>query len=136
MVNAIEEKDGKDNSTLLEMLQSCLTTRAFKFRQKHYELADGLATGSLMSPVVANIFMGRLEKYALKTFTPTPRGWFRFVNDVLTIIKRQAVHQFLYHLNGQDLSIKFTAEVESGCGELPLMDVTVKRKNSSLRTDV
>ena len=57
---SIEEKVCRDNWILLEMLRVCLTTTAFQFRQKHYELADGLAMGSPMSPAVANIFMGRL----------------------------------------------------------------------------
>ena len=47
-----EEREGIKTSTLMEMLRVCLSSTCFKFRERHYELTDGLAMGSPISPVV------------------------------------------------------------------------------------
>ena len=52
----------------------------FRFRNKHYALADGLPMGSPASPVIANINIKVFEEKALATFPSTgPKVWFRFV---------------------------------------------------------
>ena len=52
----------------MDMLNLCLQTRQFQFREKYYELVDGLAMGSPVSPPVANIFMADFETEALESF--------------------------------------------------------------------
>ena len=60
----------------MDMLNLCLQTRQFQFREKHYELVDGLAMGSPGSPPVANIFMADFETEALESFEgDLPREW-------------------------------------------------------------
>ena len=73
---------------------------------------------SPLSPVVANLFMTTLEECALERFSPRPSTWFRFVDDVFSIVKKAAVHRFLRHLNDQHASIQFTMELEED-GKLP-----------------
>ena len=109
---------------------------SFQFRGRHYELEDGLALGSPLSPAVANIFMARLEERALEQFSPRPSMWFRFVDDVFSIVKRHAVDSLLKHLNNQHPSIQFTREMEES-GKLPFLDLAVKRcEGGTLATSV
>ena len=131
-----EKRTSVSPQTLMEMLRVCLTATSFQFRSKHYELEDGLAMGSPVSPAVACIFMSKLEERALKTFSQPPSVWYRFVDDIFSIVKRKAREDLLNHLNSQNRSIHFTMEVEE-CEALPFMDVTVKRvADKQLKTTV
>ena len=122
--------------TIVEMLHICLDTTSFQFRGDYYELTDGLAMGSPVSPAVANLFMTQLEKTALTTFARPPSTWYRFVDDVFSIIHRDVVAQFLDHLNKQHPQIKFTVEMESDC-VLPFMDLEVHRTSEGrLKTGI
>ena len=58
----------------MEMLTFCLQlqTRQFQFREKHYDLVDGLAMVSPVSLPVANIFMADFETEALESFKDDP----------------------------------------------------------------
>ena len=50
-----------------ELLEICLTSTYFTFQGKNYRLTDGVAMGSLVSSVVANIFMEDFEETAIST---------------------------------------------------------------------
>ena len=115
--------------TLIALLNLCLTATNFKFRNEYYELTNGLAMGAPASPIIATIFMGKLEDRALATFDTPPRVWYRYV-DVFSIVKRALVDKLLQHLNSQHPSIQFTVEVEKD-GQLPYMDVTVSRDDQT-----
>ena len=129
-------KNGIESGTAMELLRVCLTTTSFQFQARHYELADGLAMGSPISPVVANLFMpAKLEKRALASFAYPPRSWLRFVDDVFSIVRACAVKDLLNHLNSQDPAIEFTTEEEHD-GKLPFLDSTVTRRGNALKTDV
>ena len=53
----------------------------------HYKQLDGVAMGSPISPVVADIFMDEFEKKAFEELEAPPRIWHRFVDDVISVIK-------------------------------------------------
>ena len=44
---------------IVELLELCLLSTYFTFRERFYKLTDGVAMGSPVSSVVANIFMER-----------------------------------------------------------------------------
>ena len=90
--------------SITALLHLCLATN-FQFRGTHYELSNGLAMGSPSSPVVANIYMGKLEQTAIDSFGIKPKYWGRYVDDIFTIIKRAHVADLLAHLNRQHPSI-------------------------------
>ena len=75
-------------SVIIELLTLCLEDTSFKFRGKFYRMTDGLAMGSPVSPIVANIFMENLERNAILTMKDRPRLWLRLVDDVFAIVKR------------------------------------------------
>ena len=131
----LEDRTGLTSTTVLELLKLCLLGTSFKFRETHYELTDGLAMGSPSSPVIANLFMARLEKKAFDSFATPPKVWFRFVDDVFAIVRRAVVQALLHHLNQQHPSITFTMELEAE-GKLPFLDLSVHRQDGALRTDV
>jgi retron-type reverse transcriptase len=66
-----------------DLLNLCLTTTYFQWREKFYEQTNSTPMRSPLSPVMANLFMGEFEKKALATATLKPGFWFRYVDDTL-----------------------------------------------------
>jgi hypothetical protein len=59
--------------------------------------------GSPVSPVVTNLCMEEIEDTALnKSNTMPPKKWFRYVDDVFSIIKKHALTNFYNLLNSID----------------------------------
>ena len=120
---------------VIELLSLCLRESGFKFRDQFYEMTSGLAMGSPVSPIVANIFMSKLEEDAMSTMSAKPKLWHRYVDDVLAIVKRASIDSTLQHLNSQHPDIAFTMEVESN-GRLPYLDATIRRNGNRVTTSV
>ena len=75
--------------------------------------------GSSCSPVVANIYMEYFEKRALGRELPvsfTINTWLRYVDDILTIVKKGTRDSLLNHLNSIDQNIKFTKSPQTSKG--------------------
>ena len=68
--------------------------------------------GSPASPVIADLFMAKGEENALATFEDKPKIWYRFVDDVLSIVKVATLDKLRTHLNSQHPTIEFTVESE------------------------
>ena len=58
----IEERTGMSPKTFMELVKLCLTTTECQCRSKYSRLKNGLPMGSPASPVVASIFMMKLEQ--------------------------------------------------------------------------
>ena len=65
--------------------------------------------GSLVSCIVANLYMEYFERKALST-TSTSRLWMRYVDDTFVIQQEDQKQAFLEHNNKVDPAIKFTIE--------------------------
>ena len=116
---------------ILQLLTLCLEDTSFKFRNEFYEMTDGLAMGSPISPIVADIFMHFLEQDAIRMMQDRPRLWLRYVDDILAIVKRKSLDQTLKHLKEQNTAITFTMEVEKD-GTLPFLDGCITRMDTRL----
>ena len=58
---------------IMELLGCCLHNTYFSFQNKFYEQVEGVAMGSLVSPIVANFCMEYFEEKVLKS-AATPPG--------------------------------------------------------------
>ena len=84
-------------STLLEF---CLTPTYLTFQGLFYRLSDGVAMGSPVSSVVANIYMEHLERKLMNAQREQRAHiWKRYVDDVFSILKRTSVQAFLAYIN-------------------------------------
>ena len=87
--DGVRERTAMGTEAILRLLKRCMSFTNFKFRNKHYALADGLPMGSPASPVIANIYMRVFEEKALSTFPfAEPKVWYRYVDDVFAIVKK------------------------------------------------
>ncbi|TWW62451.1 LIM zinc-binding domain-containing [Takifugu flavidus] len=90
------------------MLDLCLNTTYFQYREGFYRQKHGCAMGSPVSPIVANLYMEKVESQALTSFTGTaPSHWFRYVDDTWVKIQTQELEAFSDHLNKTDEHVKF-----------------------------
>lgn len=82
--------------------------------------------GSKLSPYLANVFMSRLEE-KLKKHRLFPRVWWRYVDDVIAVVKSRYLPQILKLLNEMCSTIEFTVEEEENqC--LPFLDLLITRR--------
>jgi hypothetical protein len=49
--------------SIMELLEVCLKTCYFQFRDKFFQQKNGMATGSSLSPVVSNMYMEFFEEW-------------------------------------------------------------------------
>ena len=122
---------------IIEMIEKVFSTTYFQLGTDFYEQTEGAAMGSPLSPVLANLYMEFFEEMAIDTATHKPTLWIRYVDDTFVIWTHgdSELQAFLGHLNSLRESIQFTMEEEEQ-GQLPFLDVLVKRKGSNLTTSV
>ncbi len=73
---------------LREMLTLILQGNTFEFAAKHFKQVKGVAMGTPVAPTLDNLFMGKVEKDALLSWTRTqPIVWLRFIDDILVILE-------------------------------------------------
>ena len=104
---------------IIELFGFCLHNTYFSFQNKIYEQVEGVAMGSPLSLIVANLYMENFEKKALNTTCNPPRLWMRYVDDTFVIQRED-------HINNIDPAIKFTVEGNQENGAIPFLDTLVK----------
>ena len=83
---------------IITLLEICLTNTCFLFQGMYYEQVHGTALGSLISPIVAYLFMEELESKAISTVPNPLRLWLMYVNDTFAFQKAEHSQQLLHHI--------------------------------------
>ena len=108
--HTLKERTVMEVRDIIHLLEFCLKNTYFSFQDQFYEQVEGAAMGSLVSPIVANLYMEYLEQKALSTDPTPPRFWCRYVDDTFVIHKEVNKQGFLQHINSVDSAIRFTVE--------------------------
>ena len=97
-MKVINEVTDPETAKLAEI---CLRSTFFSFQGEFYEQVSGVAMGSPLSPIVANLFMESFEKNVVASFPLSLAWWKIFVDD--TNIKwshvREKLDKLFNHLN-------------------------------------
>ena len=110
---------------LRRLIKLCVCDNTFVFNNKVYQQIDGVAMGSSLGPVLANIWMAHLEEKFILTSSLSPQFYRRYVDDTFCLFKKQAdVHLFHDYLNSIDVSTQFDVETKS-YGQLAFLDTSV-----------
>ena len=120
---------------LRKLLEFSTKKSHFLFNGKMYDFVDGIAMGSPLAPVLANIFMTDFEeKFILsKSLSYAPHTWRRYVDDTFCIFSsRSDAQKFLHYLNGCHPNIDFTVEFQNDDKTLPFLDILISKKTTIL----
>ena len=119
----------------LELLKMATTNVDFSFDGTMYRQIDGVAMGSPLGPILANIFVGYYEKCFFEK-SNKPIMYFRYVDDIFAVFhNRSEADMFLEKLNKLHSSLVFTKEEETN-GSLPFLDVYIERNDGKFITSV
>ena len=119
-----------------KLLETCTKEMHFLFNGSVYRQKNGVAMGSPLGPVIANIFMVELERRLVPTMEDDVSLWFRYVDDTFTFIKKGRIEAVVQCLNGFHDSIKFTFEKEED-QRISFLDVKVIRNgDGTFETDI
>ena len=110
---------------IIQLLGFCLHNTYFSFQEKFYEQIEGTTMGSLVNPIVANLYMEYFEREPIHSAS-TPRYWYRFVDDTFVIQQQSNKQLFLDHINRIDPVIKLTVVGNQKNGSIPFLDTVVK----------
>ena len=108
------------------LVEVCLRSTFFSFQGEFFEKISGVAMGSSLSPIVANLFMEKFEKKALDSYPLKPLRRKIFVDDtnVLWHHGKDELEKCFKYLNGLSRDIKFTMELEDNCS-ISFLDVLI-----------
>ena len=112
---------------LRELLNMCTKEMHFAFNEEMYKQIDGVAMGSPLGPVIANIFMVHLETHLIPQMGDKVASWGRYVDDTFTFVKANCIDDIIRELNGFHRDIQFTYEVEKE-RSITFLDVLIRRK--------
>ena len=91
-LNFIERKIDENHISIpipklcfLNLIRICVNNNVFQFEDSYYRQKFGVAMGSPLSPVLANIFMEFFESELLADITGKPVLWLRYIDDVFAL---------------------------------------------------
>ncbi|XP_068704025.1 uncharacterized protein [Montipora foliosa] len=124
-----------EKEELTQLLEVATINQLFQFDGQLYEQTDGVAMGSPLGPLMANVFMCHLED-KLGSDGMVPSLYKRYVDDTLARMPNtDAAADFLATLNGLHPSLKFTMELLSE-NTIPFIGIQIIKNGTELETRV
>ena len=114
-------------------LNFTLTTNFFQFKNNFYKQLDGVAMGSPISSVIAQLVMEHAEKQIIDSLDFDILFYKRYVDDCLLAIPKGREQQILDTFNSFHHKLKFTIEIEENA-QINFLDLTLIRENNRIYT--
>nr|VZI51208.1 unnamed protein product [Spirometra erinaceieuropaei] len=136
-LSASQQEIGIPTNTLKELLLRCTLNVQLLFDNQLYRQVDGVAMVSPLGSLLADVFMGKLERFQLGEQIAKLKHYGRYVDNIFAIATKETdVATPLDAANQAHPSIKSTLEMETA-GSLPFLDVLLgRRPDGSVRRSV
>ena len=132
LVKGISKNDFRD------LLNLATKESFFTFNNKFYIQVDGVAMGSPLGPILANIFLSHHEENWLNKcpIKFKPSFYRRYVDDIFVLFESsESADSFREYMSSKHQNINFTVEKEN-VSSLSFLDVKICRKNGKFVTSV
>ena len=132
LVKGISKNDFRD------LLNLATKESFFMFNNKFYIQVDGVAMGSPLGPILANIFLSHHEENWLNKcpIKFKPSFYRRYVDDIFVLFESsESADSFREYMSSKHQNINFTVEKEN-VGSFSFLDVKICRKNGKFVTSV
>ena len=132
LVKGISKNDFRD------LLNLATKESFFTFNNKFYIQVDGVAMGSPLGPILANIFLSHHEENWLNKcpIKFKPSFYRRYVDDIFVLFESsESADSFREYMSSKHQNINFTVEKEN-VGSLSFLDIKICRKNGKFVTSV
>ena len=119
---------GFSKTEFVQLLNLAVKNCHFIFDGKYYDQIDGVAMGSPLGPLFANIFLSFHDKEWLDNCSDSFKPIFfrRYVEDSFVLFNsRHNIFPFLDYLNSKHSNTKFTFEIENDDKTLPFLDISI-----------
>lgn len=120
-------------NNFFELLRFVLENAYFTFCDKIYKQERGIAMGSSLGPVIANLYMDSLLKNYKIIFPYDVPFLYKYVDYTITALPEEKIYTTLDCLNKLDEYIQFTAEVEVEMS-INFLDMKLMRNNDRIIT--
>ena len=119
-----------------DLLYLCTKHFHFTYGAKFYIHKDGVAMGSPLCTLLANIFMISLEEAILPSIKKQVEHWKRYVDDTHAYIDPTEIEFVLEKLNSYHPNIQFAHDIEEN-QKITFLDVVIARtRDDKLETTV
>ena len=128
--------EGLHKREFRQLMEFATKEMMFMFNGCYYKQVEGVAMGSPLGPILANIFLCYHEKKWLQNCPDEfkPMKYVRYVDDTFLLFWDEShIDMFQQYLNQQHNNIKFTVEKEKD-DRLPFLDVEVTRTETEFIT--
>ena len=120
---------------LTDLLEIATMNQLFQFNGELYEQTDGVAMGSPLVPLLANVVMCHIENQ-LEQKSMISSFYRRYIDDTLvTMPNTESATDFLQVLNSVHPSLSFTMELEHD-DSIPFRGTVLTRCGGTLTTEV
>ncbi|XP_046737556.1 uncharacterized protein LOC124406248 [Diprion similis] len=112
------------------ILDSCY----FIHNNQFFKQIFGVAMGSPMNPVVANLVLEHLENKIINNFPFKLPFYYRYVDDIITAVRQDQITTLLNKFNSFHPKIQFTYEEEKN-NKINFLDTTLINTNNGIILD-
>lgn len=122
---------------LKKLFEFCTSKTHFMFNGNFFDQIDGVAMGSPLAPVLANLFMSFNEKIWIESYEGVkPFFYKRYVDDIFAVFSNeQEATKFFNYINNKHPNIKFTMEKENE-QKLAFLDVLIDNSMPNIKTSI
>lgn len=119
------------------LLNLSIRDAPFRFQNNIFKQTDGVARGNPLAPIIADLWMQKIEEKLNKFSTNKPLIWLRYVDDVFCLftISQNKIEDFHTRINKWHNNLRFTLEPESD-NSIHFLDVLVTIKEHKITTSL